>query len=99
MIEKDLSPAGRSMRVTFELPADVAEESVAVVGDFNDWDEQADPMKLMPRNGIWRRKISVTPGETYEFRYLVDGETWINDEDADGYSSNPYFEENSVLEV
>lgn len=99
MIKKDLSPAGRSMRVTFELPADVAEDSVAVVGDFNDWDETEDEMKLMPRNGIWRAKISLTPNETYEFRYLVDGERWINDEDADGYASNPYFDTNSVLEA
>jgi 1,4-alpha-glucan branching enzyme len=87
------------MRVTFELPADIAEESVAVVGDFNDWDETADRMNLMPRNGVWRTKISVTPGGTYEFRYLLDGETWMNEEDADGYASNPYFEDNSVLEA
>ena len=87
------------MRVTFELPADVADESVAVVGDFNDWDKKADQMKLMPRNGVWRKKISVDPGEKYEFRYLVDGEEWMNEDDADAYTSNPYFEQNSVIEA
>lgn len=99
MIKKDLSPAGQSMRVTFELPAEVAKESVAVVGDFNDWNEAEDKMNLMPRKGIWRTKISVAPGESYEFRYLVDGNVWRNDEDADRYVDNPYFEKNSVLEA
>ena len=98
MIKKDLSPKGQSLRLTFELPAEVAEESVSVVGDFNDWTAGADTMDYMPRNEIWRTKISVTPGERYEFRYLIDGETWENDAEADDYVSNPYFDENSVVD-
>lgn len=98
MIDKDLSPAGRSLRVTFELPAEVADESVSVVGDFNEWTAGEDRMELMPRNGIWRTKVSLEPGRRYEFRYLIDGEVWRNDEQADDYTPNPYFEENGVIE-
>ena len=37
MIEKKVSPKGKSVRVTFELPADVVENSAAVAGSFNEW--------------------------------------------------------------
>ncbi|ARA92946.1 MAG: glycoside hydrolase [Bacteroidetes bacterium] len=99
MVEKKLSPKGKSVRVTFELPADVAEKSVAIVGDFNDWDASRHPMELKKKKGVWTKTISLPPGEKYEFRYLVDNAQWRNDEAADGYVPNPYFEENSVLEL
>lgn len=99
MVEKKLSPKGKSVRVTFELPAEAAEKSVAIVGDFNEWDASKHQMDLKKKKGVWTKTISLTPGEKYEFRYLVDNAQWRNDEEADGYSPNPYFEENSVLEL
>ena len=33
----------------------------------------------------------------YEFKYHVDGDTWVNDPEADDYASNPYVEKNSVV--
>ena len=99
MVDKKVSPKGKSVRVTFKLPADVAQESVAVVGDFNAWDPQKDVMKFNKKTGVWSKSISFKPGETHEFRYFVDGEAWRNDEAADRYVSNPYFCENSVVEV
>ena len=99
MIKKKVSPTGRSVRVTFELPGDVAEESVSLAGSFNDWDKEADPMKYIKSRSVWKKGITFRPGERHEFRYLVDGETWRNDEAADDYVSNQYFEENSVVEV
>lgn len=99
MIQKKISPKGRSASVTFELPGDVASESVAVVGDFNDWNEGAHPMKRT-KKGVWKKTVSgLKPGTAYEFRYLVDGERWHNDEAADRYVSTPYFSDNSVVEV
>jgi 1,4-alpha-glucan branching enzyme len=99
MIEKDLSPAGKSMRVHFSLPAEVAEESVAIVGDFNDWDPAADHMELQPINGIWKKRISFKPGTEIEFKYCVDGGDWRNDEEADAYVPNEHGTENSLLHL
>ena len=99
MIDKNPSPKGKTVRVTFELPAEVAEDSVAIAGDFNEWSADKHPMTLKKKKGVWTRTISLKPGNTYEFRYLIDGATWRNDEEADGYVSNPFFEENSVLEL
>jgi hypothetical protein len=35
--------------------------------------------------------------QSYRFRYVLDGNIWVNDNDADGYSPNDYGEANSVL--
>jgi 1,4-alpha-glucan branching enzyme len=99
MITKKASPKGKTVRVTFELPADIATDSVAVVGDFNEWNLQKDQMKLNAKKGVWTKAISLQPDNTYQFRYLVDGDTWTNDAEADGFQPTPYFSENCVLEV
>lgn len=99
MIEKKVSPKGKSVRVVFELPADAAHERVTVVGDFNEWNTEKDVMKFDAKTGTWSKTISLKPGNTYEFRYLVDGRNWRNDEQADGYVPNPYSGQNSLLNV
>ena len=97
MITKKTSPKGKSVRVTFELPAEVAEESAAIVGDFNEWSAEEHPMKLNKKKGVWSKSVSFKPGEKVEFRYYLDGTAWKNEEDADGTAETPFFSENSVL--
>jgi 1,4-alpha-glucan branching enzyme len=97
MITKKISPKGKSVRVTFSLPQDVAEKSVAVVGDFNGWDAKKGLMKLKKKDGVWTKGVSVKPGESLEFRYLADGSTWLNDEQADQQVPNEYFGTNCVV--
>jgi 1,4-alpha-glucan branching enzyme len=99
MIEKSASPKGRNVKVTFSLPVDVARDSVAIVGDFNGWSEKKDKMKLDKKKGVWTKAVSLKPGNSYQFRYFVDEVQWRNDEHADRYEPNPYFGENSVIEV
>ena len=99
MITKKFSPKGKSVRVTFELPAGIATDSVAVVGDFNEWNLEKDKMKFDTKKGVWTKAISLQPDNSYEFRYFVDGGKWANDEEADGYQPTPFFSENCVLEV
>ncbi|HET6566470.1 MAG TPA: isoamylase early set domain-containing protein [Rhodothermales bacterium] len=97
MIDKQAN--GKSVKVTFELPADVAENGVAVVGDFNDWSNSKHKMKLDKKRSVWTKTISLKPGQTYQFRYLVDENNWRNDERADRYEPSPYFSENGVIEL
>ena len=99
MINKKTSPKGTTVRVTFEVPGDIATDSVAVVGDFNEWNPEAGAMKFVKSRKVWSKAISFKPGNTYQFRYFVDGEQWRNDEEADAYVANEYFSENGVLEV
>jgi hypothetical protein len=70
--------------VTFVLPADVG--PVSVVGGFNGWDPLAHPLRKRS-NGT--RSVAVTLAEgCHAFRYLADGGTFFDDEDADAIEPN-----------
>ena len=75
--------AGRNVtvRVTFALPADEPRGAVSVVGDFNDWDPFAHPMRRRA-NGTRSAAVTVRPGATLRFRYLAEGGVWFDDETA-----------------
>jgi 1,4-alpha-glucan branching enzyme len=83
------------VRVTFTLPAQQGDESVYLVGDFNDWDVRATPMAFTSE-GCWEAKLSLRPNREYQYRYLVNGTIWRNDLAADSYVLNEFGSENSV---
>ena len=83
MIEKKMSPKGKSVRVTFELPGEVADNSVYIVGSFNDWSEEADPMDFVKSRKVWKKTLSFKPGEKVEFRNRIDKNGWLNEDEAD----------------
>lgn len=85
--------------VTFKLPKPAAPGAtrVALVGDFNNWDVNAHPMKRL-RNGDFTVTVQLEPGREYAFRYLIDDVRWENDWDADKYVKSPYGDsDNSVV--
>ena len=87
-------------KVTFRLPKQNSEstEKVHVVGDFNDWDTRATPMKKM-KNGDFAATVDLDLYKEYQFRYLKDETNWENDSDADKYVPSPFGEDNSVIIV
>jgi 1,4-alpha-glucan branching enzyme len=85
-----------TVEVTFELTPDVAADSAAVVGDFNGWSVDADPMERGDDGGF-RRTIVLEVGRQYRFRYVIDGERWVNAWDADDYLPNDYGGDDSVV--
>ena len=99
MIEKKLSPKGKSLKVTFVLPVSTADDSISVVGDFNDWDPSKHPMKLSVKKGEWSKSISFKPGNSHQFRYFIDGRTWKNDADADGHVGTDFLSQNCLLDT
>jgi len=52
--------------------------SVALVGDFNDWDTGRTPMRLTSQGGIWSVVIPLTPGR-HRYAFLVNGSRWLAD--------------------
>ncbi len=82
-------------RVTFTLPAQVEAESVYLVGEFNEW-QPTQAMKGQ-KDGSWKVDLELKTGGEYQFRYLVDGKTWLSEPEADGYAPNPFGDENSVV--
>ena len=87
-------------KVTFSLSRDSAGSAgtAHVVGDFNHWEPSATPMKKL-KDGSFTATITLTKNNEYQFRYLLDGERWENDLNADKYVSNEYGSENSVVVI
>lgn len=99
MITKVLNAKGTSCKVTFALPAETATNTVAVLGDFNGWNPTEGAMKLVKKDKVWKAAVTIPAGTSYNFRYLADGENWLNDEQADAFAASPFFSENGVLTV
>ena len=99
MIDKKLSPKGKSIRVTFSLPKETADKSVAVAGNFNEWNVRQHVMTLDKKKGLWTKTISFKPGTRLEFRYFADGEQWINDDTVEEYAPSGYLSANCVVEL
>lgn len=98
MIKKNYSKSGKICRVTFKYNNPAGNDIAALVGDFNNWSSQENPMKKL-KNGSFSVTISLQAGNSYQFRYVLDDEAWVNDEEADSYVPNKYGEENSVVTV
>ena len=98
MLKKHYYKGGKRCRVWFYLPAEVDAEKVHLVGDFNDWDEQATPMK-QKKDGTFFTALTLDTEQDYQFKYLLDGERWENDWQADDYITNELGVENSVVSV
>jgi 1,4-alpha-glucan branching enzyme len=89
---KTTKPSSDGMvRVTFALPASEPAGAVSVVGDFNDWDPSAHPLRLRSNQ---TRSVSVTVpmGSTLRFRYLGEGGLWFDDETLQGVDGDPSLE-------
>lgn len=97
-MKKTYSKTGTSCQVTFELPAEINAKTVALCGDFNEWETSTHLMKQR-KDGSYTRTVSLKPGKEYRFRYLIDGERWENDWDADKYIPNEFATEDSVVIV
>lgn len=97
MIRCQAKKGTNQVRVTFTVPEEhLYGRVVALVGDFNDWDASAAPMR---REGDGRvATVTLRAGNRYAFRYLCDG-VWFNDEAADAYEPNEFGVDNSILDL
>ncbi len=93
MLKKKYFKTKDECEITFEVNVDNAEQ-VALVCEHNGWEPI--PMK-QAKNGPFRTKVRLPKEAQFQFRYLVDGEQWLNDESADAYLGNEHGGENSVI--
>ncbi len=99
MIKKEPTEKKGRVMVTFELPSSTWARRVNLVGEFNDWDTRAVPMTRDRVDADWKATIELEAGRRYRFRYLVDGEEWLNDWHADDYVENPHGSDDSVVDL
>ncbi|MCB2179858.1 isoamylase early set domain-containing protein [bacterium] len=100
MIKKQYVKSRKVAKLTFkvaakELPEGIDVKTLHVVGDFNDWNRAATPMKKS--KGVFSTTIEVAPGATVRFRYLANDSVWFNDWKADEYLLGEEGEDNSVV--
>lgn len=96
-IKKQFLKSKPVCKVTFTVPAEEA-NSVAVVGDFNEWNTSATELKKL-KNGTFKGTVDLETANSYEFRYVIDG-TYVNDEQADAFAWNDFAAaENGVLNL
>jgi 1,4-alpha-glucan branching enzyme len=98
MPSKSYDPDVSSATVVFDLPAAVEAETAALCGDFNGWDATAHPMKRAS-DGSFSVAIELEAGHSYAYRFLLDGERWENDWDAERYQPNGFGSEDGVVDV
>lgn len=97
-VTKQFLKSKPACKVTFALDAaDTGQAgAIALVGDFNDWNHGACPMKKQ-KDGGFKASITLPAGASYKFRYLADGKHWLNDPAADGYEHCSFASENNSL--
>ncbi len=96
-IKKQFVQKGAVCRVTFRLnKKDVnTAKSVALVGDFNNWDPKTNIMEPL-KGGEFKAVVELKAGQEYQFRYVADGSNWLNDSEAEK-AANEFGDYNSVI--
>lgn len=101
-MKKQYSKTKSTCKVTFSLPAEATSgaSSVTLLGDFNEWKEEAGIPLKPQKDGSFKTQVELNTGQRYEFRYLVDGYRWENDYAADTYVPSPFAGvDNGVVEL
>lgn len=100
-LKKTFSSDGKKCTVVFTVNVEAAAgaEKVNLAGDFNSWDATSIPMKKAP-DGSFSVKKQLETNTEYQFRYVLNGDTWINDWKADKYvRSELANDDNSVVDT
>jgi hypothetical protein len=74
-----------------------AESSVVVVGDFNDWNPRATPLRHTA-DSLWSVIIPLRPGR-YRYTFVVDGTEWRRDPGAPRALEDDFGTPTSVITV
>jgi 1,4-alpha-glucan branching enzyme len=98
MAKKSYGKSNKTCRVTFDLPAEVTAQAACVCGDFNDWSPTATPM-VRRKDGRFSVTVALPAERSYRYRFLLDGERWENDWEAETYVNNAFGTEDSLIRV
>jgi hypothetical protein len=86
------------IRVEFRLEAPDA-QVVAVVGDWNEWDATANPLRDPDGDGIWEATVTLRPDREYQYQFLIDESKWIPDPRSPLMVDDGFGGSNSVLSI
>jgi len=97
-IKKQFLKSKPVCKVSFKVSKELANgaSKVNIAGEFNNWNETSDELNTL-KDGSFSLSYDLETGREYQFRYLLDGNIWINDDAADKYLSNRFGSQNSVV--
>ena len=88
-----------SAEVQFSLKiSDNKAHTVAIAGDFNGWNPQANLLEDSEGDGIWIGTLKLEPGR-YEYMFVLDGKNWVPDPNALRYVKDGFGNKNAILEI
>ncbi len=84
----------KTKKVTFILPADIVSNASngLLLGEFNNWEKEGGFSLKKAKDGSMKATIELEAGRSYEYRYLLDGGRWENDQTADQYAHVQVFD-------
>lgn len=77
---------------------DDAAKTVALAGEFNDWDDSSLPLGK-DGEGLWQVALDALPPGRYQYKFVVNGERWIEDPNNGVKTPDQYGGLNSVLVI
>ena len=90
-------PRVENGRIVFVYHDDAA-KSVALAGDFNRWEASATPLSR-DESGLWLAEIEAPHAGRYQYKFIVNGQRWIEDPSNGMKVPDNYGGLNSVLAI
>jgi len=97
---KKIQPSAgeKVIRFQYELEKVGGIHAVFVSGAFNQWRPTKDKMWYDPPTRMWTADVAMKPGK-YEYKFVINGETWVSDPNAKLIVEDPYGGKNGVVVV
>jgi len=90
-------PRVENGRLMFVFHDDSA-QSVSVAGEFNEWSQTASPLKRN-ESGLWFTEIVVPRAGRFEYKFIINGQRWIEDPSNGMKAPDNYGGLNSLLVI
>ena len=99
-VEKKYLKTKPICKVKFVAPEALTTDAkkIFLAGEFNNWQFEQTLLRKQ-KNGTYAATLDLNNGGEYQYRYVIDGERWENDYDADKYVPTDIGVENSVVVV
>ena len=96
-MKKQISKTTKKATVTFSISAELLNgaKKASVAGEFNGWNPEANPFRMC--KGVGSAKVELEKGKEYQYKFVINGEKWVHDPEADKQVGNEFGETNSVV--
>ena len=97
MLKRRTTSGSDLVAVMFVLPDGDPRLPASVVGDFNNWDPAAHPLRR-GSNATWSASVTV-PSRRIRFRHRAADGPWFNDDLADSHAPNDFGSADCILQA